>query len=130
VTEDRGPAAGGAAIAAALVADGRAVRLETVGRVTGRPVPVTVGFVEEPDGTLLVSAGDPAAAWAANLAAEPRCRVTRGTETAAFTAEPLDAAGQARAVRELIVRYGTPSERLGAGPSFRLRKAGAAQARR
>ena len=36
-------------------------------------------------------------------------------------AEPLEAADHARAVRGLILRYGTPAERLGHGPSFRLR---------
>jgi hypothetical protein len=39
------------------------------------------------------------------------------------TAEPLDDREHARAVRELILRYGTPAERLGAGASFRLRPA-------
>jgi hypothetical protein len=36
-------------------------------------------------------------------------------------AEPLEAADHARAIRGLILRYGTPAERLGLGPSFRLR---------
>jgi hypothetical protein len=36
-------------------------------------------------------------------------------------AEPLDAADHARTIRGLILRYGTPAERLGRGPSFRLR---------
>jgi hypothetical protein len=36
-------------------------------------------------------------------------------------AELLDGPDHARAVRELILRYGTPSEGLGGGPSFRLR---------
>ena len=36
-------------------------------------------------------------------------------------AEPLDAADDARAIRELILRYGTPAEGLGHGTSFRLR---------
>ena len=35
-------------------------------------------------------------------------------------AEPLGPADHARAIRELILRYGTPSEGLGHGPSFRL----------
>jgi len=36
-------------------------------------------------------------------------------------AEELDRPDHGRAIRELILRYGTPSEGLGAGPSFRLR---------
>ena len=36
-------------------------------------------------------------------------------------AEPLDRADHARAIRELILRYGTPAERMGRGASFRLR---------
>jgi hypothetical protein len=47
--------------------------------------------------------------------------VTIGERTRAATAEPLDGPERARAVRELILRYGTPAERLGAGPAFRLR---------
>jgi hypothetical protein len=35
--------------------------------------------------------------------------------------DPLRAA----AIRDLILRYGTPSERLGAGPVFRLRPSAA-----
>jgi len=38
-------------------------------------------------------------------------------------AELLEGADANRAVRELILRYGTPAERLGAGPAFRLRPA-------
>jgi deazaflavin-dependent oxidoreductase (nitroreductase family) len=90
-------------------------------------VTVAVGFVEEPDGSLLVSAGTPETAWARNLEAEPRCRVTLGERSWEATAEPLDDDEHERAVRELILRYGTPAERLGRGPSFRLRAAGSAQ---
>jgi hypothetical protein len=36
-------------------------------------------------------------------------------------AVPLESPDQARAVRELILKYGTPAERLGRGPAFRLR---------
>ncbi len=104
-----------------MVADGRAIRLETTGRTTGRPATAVVGFVEDAGRSLLVAAGDPGADWAANLDADPRCRVTLAGATQRFRAERLDGADHARAVRELILRYGTPSERLGRGPSFRLR---------
>jgi hypothetical protein len=36
-------------------------------------------------------------------------------------ADPLSGAEHATAIRGLILRYGTPAERLGRGPSFRLR---------
>jgi len=100
--------------------------LETVGRVSARPVRTAVGFVEEPDGSLLVVAGEPDADWARNLAALPVGRVTVGEGSWDVVADALDEHEHARAIRELILRYGTPAERLGAGPSFRLRPAGEA----
>ncbi len=105
-----------------LVAWGRVARLETRGRVTGRPARATVGFVEQPDGTLLVAAGSPRADWALNLLADPRCHVTIAGERRAATARELVGADRAAAVRELILRYGTPSEGLGKGPAFELRR--------
>jgi deazaflavin-dependent oxidoreductase (nitroreductase family) len=83
-----------------------------------------VGFVPEPDGSLLVAAGTPDAQWAANLLADPRVSVTIRGRTFAAIAEELDDrdARRGRAVRELILRFGTPSERLGSGPVFVLRQ--------
>ncbi len=104
-----------------LVGWEKAVSIETRGRVTGETVIADVGFVEEPDGSLLVAAGDPGAHWAANLRAEPRCMARIGTVRAAYVAEEIDGPAKARAVTELILRYGTPAERLGAGPAFLLR---------
>ena len=109
--------------ASSLVEAGRAVRLETRGRITGHPAEATLGFVRETDGSLLVAAGDPEAAWAANLDADPRCRVTIGETSEDFLAEPLEGTERAHAIRELILRGGTPSERLGFGPAYRLRRA-------
>ena len=83
-----------------------------------------MGYVEDEDGDLLVAAGSNETGWARNLLADPRCIVTLGDDRWAVTAEELDGAGAARAVRELILRYGTPAERLGRGPAFRLRRAG------
>jgi deazaflavin-dependent oxidoreductase (nitroreductase family) len=103
-----------------LVAWGRVLRLETRGRVTGSPVRVAVGFVEAPDGSLLVAAGDPGADWARNLLEEPAARVTIGERSFAVRARELTGAEAASAVRDLILRYGTPSERLGGGPVFAL----------
>ena len=105
-----------------LASWGKVLRLRTRGRVTGHPVDVAVGYVQETDGTLLVAAGSPEADWARNLEANPGCQVALG-EVAAWSdsiAEPLTGADAQRAVRELILRYGTPAERLGWGPAFRL----------
>ena len=103
---------------------GKVLRLETRGRATGRPVEVAVGYVEEPDGSVLVAAGSADADWARNLESDPRCRVAVADDTWSATAEPLEGPDAHRAVRELILRYGTPAERLGLGPVFRLRREG------
>ena len=80
-----------------------------------------MGYVEEPDGSLLVAAGQPDADWARNLLAEPRCEATIGEASWAAVAELLEGPEAERTVRELILRYGTPAERLGRGPAFRIR---------
>ena len=106
-----------------LVAAGRYVRIRTVGRQTGEPRDVTVGFVEGedgPPGAVRVAAGQPDADWAMNLLADPACRVTVGDRTFDAVGEALDGPDHAAAVRALILRYGTSAEGLGRGPSFRL----------
>jgi deazaflavin-dependent oxidoreductase (nitroreductase family) len=108
-------------IADQLTEWGRVVRIETVGRITGRRAAAAVGFIEAPDGSLLVAAGDPGADWALNLEADSSCTVTVGGRTWAAKAEPLEAEEAARTVGALILRYGTPAERLGRGPAFRIR---------
>jgi deazaflavin-dependent oxidoreductase (nitroreductase family) len=107
-----------------LVAWGRVLRIETTGRVTGRPARATVGFEERDDGTLVVAAGSPSASWSLNLLHDPACRVTIADASWAAVARPLDGPAHAAAVRDLILKYGTPAEGLGAGPSFELRRAG------
>jgi len=104
-----------------LAAWGKVVMLETTGRVSGRTIRTAVGFVAESDGSLLVAAGNPGADWAANLRAEPACHGTIGTDRWAYRAEELEGPERARAITELILKYGTPAESLGAGPAFRLR---------
>jgi deazaflavin-dependent oxidoreductase (nitroreductase family) len=107
-----------------LVAGGRVIRIETRGRTSGLSRSVAVGFVEDPAeeaGTLLVAARSDETAWARNLLTDPRCRVALGTRRFEAIAEPLTHDEHVRAIRALIVRYGTPSEDLGRGPSFRLR---------
>ena len=106
-----------------LVAAGRYVRVGTIGRRSGEGRDVTVGFVEAetgPPGTILVAAGDPDADWSLNLLDEPRCHVRVGDRAFEAVAEPLDGADHARAIRSLILRYGTSAEGLGRGLSFRL----------
>ena len=100
---------------------GKVLRLETRGRVSGRLIDVAVGYVEEPDGSYLVAAGDPDAGWARNLEDHPSARATIGERSFDVVAEPLDRSAAARAVVALILRYGTSAERLGRGPAFRLR---------
>jgi deazaflavin-dependent oxidoreductase (nitroreductase family) len=103
-----------------LVRDGRVLRIETTGRRTGRSVTAVVGFVERGDGSLVVAAG-PGADWAENLLTEPAALVTLAGRTFAVHASTLDGPARAAVVRELILRYGTPAERLGSGPAFELR---------
>jgi len=99
---------------------GKVILLETRGRVTGRPTSAAVGFVEATDGSLLVAAGDANADWALNLAADPRCHVRLEETGSERRAERLGDAEHHQAVVALILKYGTPAERLGAGPAFRL----------
>ena len=82
---------------------------------------MALGFVAEADGAILVAATEEASAWARNLEAEPRCTVVIGERRVAAVAQALERPDHIHAVRELILRYGTPSEGLGRGPSFRLR---------
>jgi deazaflavin-dependent oxidoreductase (nitroreductase family) len=106
-----------------LVASGRFVRIQTRGRTSGDPRTVTVGFVDDdagPAGSVLVAAGAPDSDWAQNLLADPTCDVTTGERSFKAVAQPLDGADHARAIRSLILRYGTPAEGLGHGPTFRL----------
>lgn len=96
--------------------------VETLGHRTGRPARAAVGFVQEVDGSLVVAAGRPEAAWARNLQADPSCVVTIGDDTAPHLAEELEGAERNAAIASLILRYGTPAEGLGRGPAFRLRR--------
>jgi deazaflavin-dependent oxidoreductase (nitroreductase family) len=105
-----------------LVAWGRVLRIETTGRVTGRTARAVVGFVEREDGGLLVAAGSADASWGRNLLRDPACRVTIADASWPATARPLSGPEHAAAVRALILRYGTPAEGLGSGPSFELRR--------
>jgi hypothetical protein len=85
------------------------------------PRAVAVGYLDEPDGSILVSATNPDAAWALNLEADPRATVEVGERRFRAVAEAVDRTTHVEIVRGLILRYGTPSEGLGSGASFRLR---------
>ena len=108
-------------MAAELASWGKVAVIGARGRRSGRIIETPVGFVEDTDGSLLVAASDTNTDWALNLLADPRCRVTIADMSGAYIAEPLDAGGHAAAVTALILRYGAPAERLGAGTAFRLR---------
>jgi deazaflavin-dependent oxidoreductase (nitroreductase family) len=108
-------------VGAQLAAWGKVAIIETRGRTTGAPVVAAVGFVDGEGGSLLVAAGLPDADWARNLEADPHCRVTIEDRTTAMVATPLTDDEAGRLVVALILKYGTPAERLGRGPAFRLR---------
>ena len=114
MTEDR-------SIGPDLVRWGRAAQLESTGRRTGRTATAYLSFHEEADGSLLVAATTADAAWARNLLADPAATVTLREQSFPVVAEPLAGADFATAIRELILKGGTPAERLGHGPAFRLR---------
>jgi deazaflavin-dependent oxidoreductase (nitroreductase family) len=103
-----------------LAAWGKVALLETRGRVSGRSVVTPVGFAERGGGMLVVAAGSADADWALNLLAHPRGRLTIGERTVDVAAEELTGAERSSAVRDLILKYGTPAERLGSGPVFAL----------
>jgi deazaflavin-dependent oxidoreductase (nitroreductase family) len=94
--------------------------IETVGRISGSSIATAVGFVEDEDGTLHVAAGSDSSDWALNLRANPICQVRVGDRVARFDAIEEDEAARGRTVAQLILKYGTPAERLGHGPTFRL----------
>ena len=109
---------------AALADDDRFARLTTIGRRTGRARTVTVGFVPDLDGSILVAAGGPDAAWAANLGVDAAVEVAIGSDRFRGLAELIDRSDArfGRAIRDLILRYGTPSEGLGTGPVFAIHR--------
>ena len=111
-------------IGAQLARWGKDAIIETSGRVTGGRARAAVGYLQAPDGSLLVAAGSPTADWARNLEADPACVVMIGEETGAYLAEPVDGPERNGVIADLILRYGTPAEGLGRGPVFRLRPIG------
>jgi hypothetical protein len=78
-----------------------------------------VGFVVD-GAAFLIAATEPDANWALNLLADPRCRVTLEERSFEAVARPIEGPARSRAVTALILKYGTPAERLGRGPVFRV----------
>ena len=104
-----------------LASWGKVALLETIGRTTARPATTGVGFFEDPDGSLLVAAGSESADWVLNLRANSHCRATIGDRVRGYEASEIaDDAALSHAISELILKYGTPAEKLGHGPVFRL----------
>lgn len=100
--------------------------VETRGRRTGRTVRAAVGFAEDPDGSMVIAATEPTTNWALNLEADEHCTVTLEGVSFDARAEAVEGAARNAAVASLILKYGTPAERLGRGPVFRLRRVGGA----
>jgi deazaflavin-dependent oxidoreductase (nitroreductase family) len=109
-----------ATIGEQLAGWGKVVLLETRGRVSGRPMRAAVGFVEDPDGSLLIAAGTEQADWVLNLRRQPSCTLAIGEHRRDYVAEEISGSDRAQALTGLILKYGTPAERLGHGPVFRL----------
>ena len=107
-------------MAADLSARGLTITLVTIGRRSGLPRGATIGFVARSGGSLLVAASAETTHWAANLKAEPGCTVELDGRRREYRAVPLGGSERAEAIAGLILKYGTPAERLGAGPAFRL----------
>jgi deazaflavin-dependent oxidoreductase (nitroreductase family) len=99
---------------------GKVALIETIGRISGTPISTAVGFVEDPDGSLLLAAGVDSADWGLNLTAHPICRATIGDRVATYRAEVVAEGDRGDALTRLILKYGTPAERLGHGSVFRL----------
>ena len=107
-------------LAAAMADAGDVAILEVAGRRTGQLRRTGVGYVREAGGSLLVAASADHTDWARNLEAAGWCRVLIGSSSAEYDVQRLPDDERGPVVVALILRYGTPAERLGAGPAFRL----------
>ena len=80
-----------------LVAWGRVLRIETIGRRTGRTGPAAVGFVERGPARSSSRRARRDAAWGLNLLADPACRVhDRRRAAGPRSRAPLEGAGARR----------------------------------
>lgn len=118
MTDER--VANDATLEADLVAWGKVIRIETRGRRSGLTHQATIGFVDGDTDVLLVAAADDGAQWAQNLIADASCRVERDGVTTERRAQRLAGEEHSAVISRLILKYGTPAERQGNGPAFRL----------
>jgi len=84
-----------------------------------------VGYVQHPDGSVWVGAGRAESHWPRNLQANPGCRVRIGKAEHVYTAHELSGSERAEAAAAIQGKYGAPAARVGTGPVFILRPAGA-----
>ena len=103
-----------------LLAWGKVIILETLGRHSGLPRRVAIGFIGVPGGPLRGAAAQDSTHWATNLMADPRCIVEYDGATSQYRAWRLEGDDRNNTITELILKYGTPAERQGSGPAFRL----------
>ncbi len=93
--------------------------LTTTGIRSGRAHNVTVGFVRDGDGTILVAAQGPKSAWAANLGSHPRCEFAVRGKARRYVARQLSGTEREGAIRRIRKRY-VGDARYGRGAAFRL----------
>jgi F420H(2)-dependent quinone reductase len=107
-----------------MARSGRVGILATTGRRTGRRRTAPLGFVARPDGTVLVAAGSPGPAWAANLLAQPSCTfATRGRERR-YRARLLEDREREEALVAVRVAWGRMADRATFGETFALEPEG------
>jgi deazaflavin-dependent oxidoreductase (nitroreductase family) len=106
---------------ALLVRAGKAGTLTTIGRRSGEPRSVQCGFVQRPDGTIIVGSAT-GRQWPANLAAAGRCTFEpRGGPRREYDAVVLDGDAGRDALAELVRGQGGRSGSMYSGLVFELR---------
>jgi len=103
-----------------MARSGRVGILASTGRRSGRRRTAPLGFVRRPDGTVLVAAGSPGPAWAANLQAQPACTFTiRGRERR-YRARLLEGSERDEALVAGRAAWGRMAGRAAFGETFAL----------
>ena len=105
---------------ALLLRSGRAGRLTTPGRKSGQPRTIQCGYLERPDGTVIVGSAT-GREWPKNLAAAGWCSFESKTLPARrYTAVQLDGAALEAAVEELRAARGERMARMASEVVFLL----------
>jgi len=99
---------------------GRAGMLTTTGRVSGQARTTPVGVVPRSGGRYLIAAGGAERAWAANLVADPSCRLRTRSGQGAYRARLLEGEARAAALAELRQAMGRTAERTEWAELFEL----------